>query len=195
MFCHEGPWHRVDRIWSMRLGAGTQARSSPHDEHGNRRPRVLRRRRQDRSGTTCRRRAAKCSGWRSRAPMATRALVSRGSRSMVGALQHLARRQAVRRRRRRRGNGGAREGRQVAVPVHAAGNPRCRGNLGAECRRPGAPGTSARRAPGRHEASTTTAWNRTSFSRRDGKWLIFRSNMHGDVHTYMVELAEGPRMP
>jgi oligogalacturonide lyase len=21
MFCHEGPWHRVDRIWSMRLGA------------------------------------------------------------------------------------------------------------------------------------------------------------------------------
>ncbi len=24
----------------------------------------------------------------------------------------------------------------------------------------------------------------------DGKWLIFRSNMHGDVHTYMVELAK-----
>jgi oligogalacturonide lyase len=23
----------------------------------------------------------------------------------------------------------------------------------------------------------------------DGRWLIFRSNMHGDVHTYMVELA------
>src|SRR5688572_15524802 len=23
----------------------------------------------------------------------------------------------------------------------------------------------------------------------DGKWLIFRSNMHGDVHTYMVEVA------
>jgi oligogalacturonide lyase len=21
MFCHEGPWHRVDRIWSMKLGA------------------------------------------------------------------------------------------------------------------------------------------------------------------------------
>ena len=20
MFCHEGPWHRVDRIWSMTLG-------------------------------------------------------------------------------------------------------------------------------------------------------------------------------
>jgi oligogalacturonide lyase len=25
---------------------------------------------------------------------------------------------------------------------------------------------------------------------RDGKWIIFRSNMHGDVHTYMVEVAK-----
>lgn len=24
MFCHEGPWHRVDRIWSLRLGAEPQ---------------------------------------------------------------------------------------------------------------------------------------------------------------------------
>ncbi|HEU4593214.1 MAG TPA: hypothetical protein VFS13_20090 [Steroidobacteraceae bacterium] len=24
MFCHEGPWHRVDRIWSMRLGSEPQ---------------------------------------------------------------------------------------------------------------------------------------------------------------------------
>ena len=24
MFCHEGPWHRVDRIWSMRLGGEPQ---------------------------------------------------------------------------------------------------------------------------------------------------------------------------
>lgn len=24
----------------------------------------------------------------------------------------------------------------------------------------------------------------------DGKWIIFRSNMHGDAHTYMVEVAE-----
>ena len=35
----------------------------PHDEHGNRRPRVLLVRRHDRSGTTCRRRAARISGW------------------------------------------------------------------------------------------------------------------------------------
>jgi oligogalacturonide lyase len=24
----------------------------------------------------------------------------------------------------------------------------------------------------------------------DGKWIVFRSNMHGDVHTYMVEVAK-----
>ena len=23
----------------------------------------------------------------------------------------------------------------------------------------------------------------------DNRWVIFRSNMHGDVHTYMVEVA------
>src|SRR5262245_51706220 len=27
------------------------------------------------------------------------------------------------------------------------------------------------------------------FFTRDGKWVVFRSNMHGDVHTYMVEVA------
>lgn len=26
----------------------------------------------------------------------------------------------------------------------------------------------------------------------DGKWIIFRSNMHGEVHTYMVEVAKPP---
>jgi len=28
------------------------------------------------------------------------------------------------------------------------------------------------------------------FFTRDGKWVVFRSNMHGDVHTYMVEVAK-----
>ena len=28
------------------------------------------------------------------------------------------------------------------------------------------------------------------FFTRDGRWIIFRSNMHGDVHTYMVEVAK-----
>jgi oligogalacturonide lyase len=28
------------------------------------------------------------------------------------------------------------------------------------------------------------------FFTRDGKWIVFRSNMHGDVHTYMVEVAK-----
>jgi oligogalacturonide lyase len=28
------------------------------------------------------------------------------------------------------------------------------------------------------------------FFTRDGRWIVFRSNMHGDVHTYMVEVAK-----
>jgi oligogalacturonide lyase len=28
------------------------------------------------------------------------------------------------------------------------------------------------------------------FFTRDGKWIVFRSNMHGQVHTYMVEVAK-----
>ena len=141
MFCHEGPWHRVDRIWTMRLGGEPQARASAHHEHGDRRPRVLRRRRQDhlvRPADAARRGVL---AGRRRRRTAARALVPRGARSLVGALQHLARRQAVRRRRRRRGNGGAREGRQVAVPVPPAGHSRRRGNLGAERRRLVHPGT------------------------------------------------------
>jgi oligogalacturonide lyase len=30
------------------------------------------------------------------------------------------------------------------------------------------------------------------FFTRDGKWVVFRSNMQGDVHTYMVEVAKAP---
>ncbi len=93
----------------------------------------------------------------SAAPDGNTPLVPRRSRPLVGALPDLARRQVVRRRRRRRGNGGAREGRQVAVPVHAAGNSRCRGNLGAERRRPGASRNAARRAAGRHEEARLPA--------------------------------------
>lgn len=31
------------------------------------------------------------------------------------------------------------------------------------------------------------------FFTRDGKWIVFRSNMHGEVHTYMVEVAKAAR--
>ena len=64
MFCHEGPWHNVDRIWTIRTD-GTEFNDSPaHDGDGNRGPRILERPTARPSGTTCRRRAAKISGWR-----------------------------------------------------------------------------------------------------------------------------------
>ena len=141
MFCHEGPWHRVDRIWSMRLGEAAEDRSSPHDEHGNRRARVLRRRRQDDlvRPADAARRGVLAGGRRARRHTP---LVPRRSRPLVGAFQHLARRQAVCRRRRRRGDGRARQGRQVALPVHA----RRRFPTSRESRRP-TPTTWCIRAP------------------------------------------------
>ena len=64
MFCHEGTWHEVDRVWTIRAdGIGPDEDSHPHHEHGNRRPRILLGRTAARSGTTCRRRAARISGW------------------------------------------------------------------------------------------------------------------------------------
>ncbi len=42
LFCHEGPWHKVDRTWTIRTGRhGPDADSPPHHEHGDRGPRVL----------------------------------------------------------------------------------------------------------------------------------------------------------
>ena len=48
MFCHEGPWHHVDRVWTdPHRRHGSEARAPADDGHGDRRPRVLRPRRQD----------------------------------------------------------------------------------------------------------------------------------------------------
>ena len=48
MYCHEGPWHKVDRIWTIRTdGSQRQLMHTPHDGHGDRRARVLQRRRKD----------------------------------------------------------------------------------------------------------------------------------------------------
>ena len=64
MFCHEGPWHKVDRIWTIRTD-GTGLRNShparwtwksPATNSGAPTARP--------SGTTCKRRAARISGWR-----------------------------------------------------------------------------------------------------------------------------------
>ena len=42
MFCHEGPWHKVDRIWTIRID-GSQFEKNPHSNngYGNRRTRIF----------------------------------------------------------------------------------------------------------------------------------------------------------
>ena len=59
MFCHEGPWHKVDRIWTIRTdGTGLtkqHSRGMDMEIAGHEFFRA--------DGTICRRRAARCSGW------------------------------------------------------------------------------------------------------------------------------------
>jgi len=48
MFCHEGPWHKVDRIWTIRTdGSQLKEDPQPHHGHGDLGPRILERRRKD----------------------------------------------------------------------------------------------------------------------------------------------------
>jgi oligogalacturonide lyase len=32
MYCHEGPWHEVDRIWTIRTDGSNKTGPQPHDE-------------------------------------------------------------------------------------------------------------------------------------------------------------------
>ena len=150
IFCHEGPWHRVDRVWAMKLGG---------------KPRLVHRRTMnmeiagheffDVDGKTIWYDLQTPRGevfWlASAAPDGTRRWYHVDRDHWSVHFQISPDGKTVRRRRRRRGNGGAREGRQVAVPVHAAGDSGRRGDLGAECRRPRASRNAARRTAGRHE--------------------------------------------
>ncbi len=63
MFCHEGPWHKVDRIWTIRTD-GVTAYQGPHpdDGHGDFRARVLESRREDHLVRPADGRAARTSG-------------------------------------------------------------------------------------------------------------------------------------
>ena len=48
LYCHEGTWHEVDRVWVIRTDEHRPAAAArPHDGHGDRRPRVLEPRRLD----------------------------------------------------------------------------------------------------------------------------------------------------
>jgi oligogalacturonide lyase len=188
MFCHEGPWHRVDRIWSMRLGQE---------------PRVVHRRAMnmeiagheffDVDGKTIWYDLQTPRGevfWlASAAPDGTRRWyhVDRDHWSVHFNISPDGKLFA--------GDGGdeemvahARDGKWLYLftpqPIpDVAGI--------------SAPNSGELVHPGTLRAEKLVNMSKHDyrlepniFFTRDGKWLIFRSNMHGDVHTYMVEVAK-----
>ena len=188
MFCHEGPWHRVDRIWSMRLGDRAEDRSSPHDEHGNRRSRVLRRGRQDHlvRPADAARRSVLAGGRRTRWQRGAGTTWIATTGRSISTSRPTANCSPA-----------------TAVTRKWSRTPRMGSGCTCSRRRQSPTSPESRRR-------TPTTWcirERCCAERlvdmkthdyrlepniiftRDGKWLIFRSNMHGDVHTYMVEVA------
>jgi oligogalacturonide lyase len=191
MFCHEGPWHRVDRIWSMRLGQA---------------PKVVHRRAMnmeiagheffDVDGKTIWYDLQTPRGevfWlASAAPDGTRRWyhVDRDHWSVHFNISPDGKLFA--------GDGGdeemvahARDGKWLYLftpqPIpDVAGI--------------SAPNSGVLVHPGTLRAEKLVNMSKHDYRlepnivfTRDGRWLVFRSNMHGDVHTYMVELAKPGR--
>ncbi len=187
MFCHEGPWHRVDRIWSMRLGEE---------------PKIVHRRTMnmeiagheffDVDGKTIWYDLQTPRGevfWlASAAPDGTRRWyhVDRDHWSVHFNISPDGKLFA--------GDGGdeemvahAKDGKWIYLFTPQA--------------IPDVAGISAPNAedlvhPGTLRAERLVDMKKHDYRLEpniiftpDGKWLIFRSNMHGDAHTYMVEVA------
>ena len=120
MFCHEGTWHEVDRIWTIHAdGSGLKkihTRTMNMEIAGHEffaaDGKMIWYDLQTPRGQDF---------WLAGYKVATRQahLVSPAAQRMVGALQRVARRHAVRGRRRRQRDGGARAGRQVDLSVPA----------------------------------------------------------------------------
>jgi len=186
LFCHEGPWQKVDRIWTIRAdGSGLQLihqRTMTMEIAGHEFWSADGRR----SGTTSRRRAARISGWpvmksppargRGITLSATSGAYTSTSRRMDNCFQ----------RRRRRKDGGARGAWKMALPVHARTH---RGQIRQQI------DTSRLVKPGVFHseklvnmATHDYALEPNAMFSPDLKWLIFRSNMSGANQVYAVEL-------
>jgi oligogalacturonide lyase len=188
MFCHEGPWHRVDRIWSMRLGEEPQlvhrramnmeiAGHEFFDVNG----RTLWYDLQTPRGEDFWLAAAEPDGsgrrwyhverdhWSVHYNISPDGKLFAGDGGDAEMVAH------------------ARDGKWIylfrpkAIPDVAGIS---------------APNAADLVHPGTLEAERLVDMRTHDyrlepnvFFTRDGKWVVFRSNMHGDVHTYMVEVA------
>ncbi len=120
MFCHEGPWHKLDRIWTIRTdGTGLTKRHARQMEmeiagheffSADGRTILVRPADAEERGVLARRRRTR---HRPADP------VRRGPRRLVGALQRFTGWEAVRGRRRRAAQRGGARQRPVDLPLHA----------------------------------------------------------------------------
>ena len=176
MFCHEGPWHKVDRIWTIRTdGTGlTKQHTRQMDME-----------------------------------IAGHEFFSADGKTIWYDLQTpksevfwLAGVNLATGERTRYAVASARTGRCTSTSRRTA-----------SCSRATAAGRAASPRPATASGSTCSrrrrraSWpRRSSISQRhdytlepnvtftpDGKWFVFRSNMHGAPHVYAVELAKPPR--
>ena len=191
MFCHEGTWHEVDRIWTIRAdGTGLKKMHTRtmnmeiagHEFFSS-------------DGATIWYDLQTPRGqdfWLAGYQVATgkRTWYHLRAQRMVGALQRVARRHVVRGRRRRQRNGGARARRQVdlsvpsasACPTWRASRPRIRTSLIDTGFFQSERLVNMSKHDYRLEPNVT-------FS-PDMKWIVFRSNMLGPMHVYAVEIAK-----
>jgi oligogalacturonide lyase len=188
MFCHEGPWHRVDRIWSMRLGE---------------KPQIVHRRTMnmeiagheffDVDGRTI---------WYDlQTPRGEVFWLAAASPDGKRRWYHVDRDHwSVHFNIAPDGKSFAGDGGDEEMVAHAKDGKWL--YLFTPQSIPDVAGISAPNAedlvhPGTLRAERLVDMKKHDYRlepnvifTRDGKWVIFRSNMHGDVHTYMVELAK-----
>ena len=173
MFCHEGPWHKVDRIWTIRTDGSNcrlmHARTmemeiAGHEFFGP-------------DGKTIwydlqtpKSKVFWLAGVDVATGKTTRYHVDREHWSVH--FNVVARRHAVRRRRRRAAQRRGARQRAVDLPVHAAAG----GSLAAERL------VDLSKHDYQLEPNVTFT--------PDDKWIVFRSNMHGATHVYAVEVAK-----
>jgi oligogalacturonide lyase len=190
MFCHEGPWHRVDRIWTLRLGTDT-----PHLVH-------RRTMNMEIAGHEFFDVSGRAIWYDLQTPRGTVFWLARANPDGSGRQWfHVERDQwsvhynvspdgslfA--------GDGGdeemvakAQDGKWLYLfrPQPIADVAGISAPDAAELIRPGT--LHAERLVDMHAHDYRLEPN-VMFT-PDGKWVVFRSNMHGDVHTYMVEVAK-----
>jgi oligogalacturonide lyase len=188
MFCHEGPWHRVDRIWSMRLG------EEPHIVH-------RRTMNMEIAGHEFFDVDGKTIWYDLQTPRGEVFWLAAAAPDGKRRWYHVDRDQwSVHFNISPDGKHFAGDGGDEEMVAHAKDGKWL--YLFTPQAIPDVAGISAPNAddlvhPGTLRAERLVDMQKHDYRMepniiftRDGKWLIFRSNMHGDVHTYMVELAK-----